>query len=108
DPGIRVGGKDLPFVKSEYIEHIPLGTFLGDTDESRYRDRRLVHNLANQWLTIVTTLELLEIAHGDFDVTNVLVCGTPPNVTLRLIDFDSMYVPTLVGRQLWEQGHENF
>jgi hypothetical protein len=64
--------------------------------------------LAKQWLAMINTLEALSIAHGDLDLTNVLVSGAYPNLSLRLVDFDSMYVPALYGRTMFEQGHEHF
>src|SRR6266516_311595 len=106
--GIWINHRNWPFIKSEYIQHIPLGTFLRDMALSQNKNQTLVLKLAKQWLDMITLLESLNIAHGDFDITNVLVCGTPPDITLRLIDFDCMYVPALAGRQLWEHGHEHF
>lgn len=109
DRGIHINGQDWPFVKSQYVKHVPLGAFLGNADSLRDKHRKtLIAKLAKQWLGIITTLESLNIAHSDLDITNVLVCRTLTSFRLRLIDFDSMYVPSLVGRELWEQGHEHF
>ena len=108
EQGMSIHGQIVPFIKSPYIENIPLGIFLGDMDVERYKDTRLVTRLAEQWLHIMKTFEDLEMAHGDLDITNVLVCGNPHNVTLRLIDFDNMYVPALKGFRLNERGHEHF
>ena len=104
--GIRLNGQDWPFIKSPFLIAPTLGEFLEQNDLDKHRST--VAYLAKQWLTIITTLESLHIAHGDLDTTNVLVLGTLPHITLRLVDFDNMYVPALQGRTLYEHGHKHF
>ena len=108
EPAIKIKGKDWPFIKASYVAHASLGTFL----EEHHMERQLVSTLSDQFLHMIETLESLQVAHGDLDVSNILVCGTPPDITLRLIDFDSMFVPTLKGivkeGRPWEAGHEHF
>ena len=105
DRGIKINGQDWPFIKSVFIQPArTLGQFL----EDNHTDRAVMTALSKQWLTLINTLESLHIAHGDLDATNILVCGNYPKVTLKLVDFDSTYVPNLHGRTLYEQGHEHF
>jgi hypothetical protein len=108
EPAIKIEGKDWPFIKASYVAHASLGTFL----EEHHMERQLVSTLADQFLHMVETMESLQVAHGDLDVSNILVCGTPPDITLCMIDFDSMFVPTLRGivkeGRPWEAGHEHF
>jgi len=105
DQGIKINGQDWPFIKSAFIQPSQtIGQFL----EDRHTDQAVMTALSNQWLTLINTLESLHIAHGDLDATNILVCGNYPKVILKLVDFDSMYVPNLRGRTLYEQGHEHF
>jgi hypothetical protein len=102
---ILIDGRKYPIIKAPYIpDSRPLGQFL----HKNHQERSVVRSLASQWLSIVDRLESLQIAHGDLDVTNVLVCGTAPHVTLRLIDYDGMYIPTLAGRTLIDRGHRHF
>jgi len=105
DRGIKINGQDWPFIKSAFIWPVQtIGQFL----EARLADRAMMTALSKQWLTLINTFESLHIAHGDLDATNILVCGDYPKVILKLVDFDSMYVPNLHGRTLYEQGHEHF
>ncbi len=95
----------FPFIKSRFISNsLKLGEFL----EVYYNEEHVVAALAKQFLAMINVLEPLGIAHGDLDITNILVCGTYPDITLRLVDFDCMYVPTLQGKELFEDGHEHF
>jgi hypothetical protein len=105
EKGININGHGWPIIKSAFMNPVQtLGQFLAD----RHTDSTTVRALSKQWLTLIKTLESLNIAHGDLDVTNVLVYGSFPAVKLHLVDFDSMYVPTMQGRMLYEQGHEHF
>ena len=104
EKGISINRQDWPFIKATFIKAATLGMFL----EDMHHEPTAVAALAEQWLAITTTLEALNMAHGDLNITNVLVSGTYPHVVLRLVDFDSMYVPTLNGRTLYELGDENF
>lgn len=101
---ITINGQVWPFIKAHFIQAPMLGAFLADM----YQEPFVVSALAKQWFAFIDTLESLHIAHGDLDVTNVLVFGTYPQVALHLVDFDSMYVPALHGRKMHEGGHEHF
>jgi hypothetical protein len=104
EKGISINRQDWPFIKATFIRAATLGMFL----EDMHREPTVVAMLAEQWLAMINTLEALNMAHGDLNLTNVLVYGTYPHVVLRLVDFDSMYVPMLNGRALYELGDENF
>lgn len=110
EPGVHINGKDFPYLKIPYIKGSqPLGEFLSD----HYGEEdfaRAAHILAQQWRSIVQRLEEAQIAHGDLDMTNILVCGTLPTITLKLIDFDGMYVPDLAssGLRIADHGHAHF
>src|SRR5450755_2628754 len=71
---IHINGKDWPFIKAIFVKHIPLGDFLAE----RHSDQSVVAALAKQFFTIIATFEMLHIAHGDLDNTNLLVCGIAP------------------------------
>ena len=105
--GLNVKGEDLPFVKVPYINNSrPLGDFLIDHSS----DQPVINKLAQQWFDITQRMELHNVAHGDLDMSNVLVCGSPPNISLKLIDFDGMYVPDLARYRLGvaDSGHAHF
>lgn len=105
DPGIYLGGQDWPIVKVALVKDgAPLGAFI---NEHRH-DHEVMRALAERWAALMAHLRTARVAHGDLDLTNVLVCGAASDMRLRLIDYDGMYVPTLAGRALMENGHEHF
>jgi hypothetical protein len=86
-----------PILKMEWLEGIPL---------DRYIERNLfqpqnIQALTKQWMDMMAALRKAEIAHGDLQHGNILVC----NGALKLIDYDGMYVPALKGMRSNEQGH---
>jgi len=105
--GVNVGGDTLPFLKVPFIQAgQPLGDFLID----HHTNSHAMNLLSHQWFDLIEQLESRQIAHGDLDMTNVLVCGILPNLSLKLIDFDGMYVPDLAAYNLGvaDAGHEHF
>lgn len=105
--GIYVAGAWRPVVKMEWISNaLRLGSFV----KAHHKDTELMRSLANEWRLMMLKLEQAEIAHGDLDVTNVLVQRQPSHERprLRLIDYDNMWVSALRGRSQTECGHEPF
>jgi len=104
-PGVRVGGRDWPFVKVAFIHNgTPLGSALSENRE----DAHFLRALAANWRSMMVKMEQAQIAHGDLDVTNVMVWDAPNGGALQLIDYDAMYAPPLRGRARAEFGHEHF
>jgi hypothetical protein len=48
------------------------------------------------------------MAHGDLDLTNVLVEQRGSTLILKLIDYDNLWIPDLAGRPQTEYGHAAF
>lgn len=105
--GLFVAGAWRPVVKSPWVtDALRLGAFVAE----HRGNARLLAALAGSWRRLVSDLEDAPMAHGDLDLTNVLVreeagAGRP---TLRLIDYDDMWIPALDGRAQTECGHEAF
>src|SRR5438105_3221201 len=60
----------FPIVKMPFLlGSPPLGEFIVD----RYRDRVTMSRLSDAWLRMMHELESVSMAHGDLDLTNVLV-----------------------------------
>ena len=107
EPGIRVKVNDFPILGLKYIANSQkLGEFLAE----HYQKQEVVGLLAQQWLKVIQHFENKQVAHGDLDLTNVLVWGTYPSLSLCLVDFDGMYVPSLDGKVMSpaEGGHRDF
>jgi hypothetical protein len=68
-------------------------------------DRRALGEVAARWVELVKELADARIAHGDLQDANVMVT---PARQLRLVDYDCMCVPGLVGRRNLEVGVEPY
>jgi len=105
EQGITVGMRVLPIVKMPFLAGCPsLGEFLMDS----YYDRTTMQRLCDAWVRLIRELETASMAHGDLDLTNVLVQQTASDLTLRLIDYDNTWIPELAGRGQTEYGHTHF
>ncbi|PSQ96482.1 MAG: hypothetical protein BRD55_06535 [Bacteroidetes bacterium SW_9_63_38] len=102
--GIRVDGTDYPLLKMEWVEGTVLNRFVADHLDN---PDVLVH-LADAWADLMANLEASDLAHGDLQHGNVLVQTTDDRVQLRLVDYDTMYVPALEGWRSAEVGHRNY
>jgi hypothetical protein len=98
--GIRVLGKPYPLLKMPWIDGQQLGTYLRRNLTPAALDR-----VEAGLVSVQKELEGAGIAHGDIQHGNVLVAS---DGSLRLIDYDGMYVPALAGRAATEAGHVNY
>ena len=102
--GILVGSRALPIVIMPVLVGCPsLGEFIMDN----YQDSATMRRLSDAWLRMVVELEAAPMAHGDLDLTNVLV-DTRTGLTLKLIDYDNVWVPELAHHAQTEYGHAPF
>jgi hypothetical protein len=103
--GITVHGQAWPIVKMPFLgDAVSLGSYI-----SRHvRDGARMRALAGAWLHLIAGMEAAPMAHGDLDLTNVLVQGHDDAPTLRLIDYDNLWLPALQQRRQTESGHEHF
>lgn len=98
--GIRVGPSWYPVVKMDWAP----GELLGPAIQSRLYRPAALAALAEEVRKLAARLEELGMAHGDLQHGNIIV----QNNTLRLIDYDGMYLPELNGMRVTEIGHVNF
>ncbi len=98
--GIRAQGTWLPILKMDWVEGITLERFI----EQNLQQPRSIERLSNDWLTLLQSLSNVNVAHGDLQHGNVLIC----NNQIKLIDYDGMFVPSLKGAQSNEIGHYNY
>lgn len=103
--GINMGGYILPVVKMPFLNGLlPLGEFIA----ARYTERATMWRLSEAWLHMIRELEVVPMAHGDLDLTNVLVEDRGSDFILKLIDYDNAWIPALAGRTQTEYGHAAF
>jgi hypothetical protein len=92
-------GKWYPLILMDWVQ--------GDTLYQWVRARCLEGNgaavayVADRWLEAVKELEDAQVAHGDLQHANVMVT---PAGEVKLVDYDGMCVPALVGRRNLEVG----
>ncbi|MGV9677314.1 hypothetical protein ACWDSJ_18710 [Nocardia sp. NPDC003482] len=98
---ILVGGTRYPVLKMEWAQGLTLSAWL----DIHHSDRSSVDRLAERFAGLMCDLEAHSIAHGDLQHGNLLVAG---DCTLRLLDYDGMYVPALAGLGGTERGHRNY
>lgn len=96
EEGIRVvtsGGVGwFPLMTMEWVP----GDIMFDwvRDQCHRRDTQALRNAADQWVQLVGDLRGSKIAHGDLQHGNVMIT---PAGELKLVDYDCMCVPQLVG-----------
>ncbi|MEL7499278.1 MAG: protein kinase [Planctomycetota bacterium] len=96
---LRINGHAYPFVSMEWIDGEPLHQVVFNL--CRESMESSLGQLVQGWSDLCAYLEQRSIAHGDLQHNNILVDSS---LRIRLIDYDSMVVPGLVGEQQIEIG----
>ena len=94
--GILVNGQRYPILRMEWVE----GQTLGDFITSNLRKTKILGEAASAFLELVRTLHGKQVAHGDLQSENMIVGCSGPLVWYKLIDYDTLVVPALVGRSI--------
>ena len=102
--GVRVAGTEYPVLKMEWVD----GTVLNRFVEEHLDAPDVLARLSAAWADLMGDLEDCDLAHGDLQHGNVLVQTTDDGLRLRLVDYDTMYVPALEGWRSAEVGHRNY
>ena len=101
EQGMLVGTTWFPILKMEWVKGETLGTWL----ERHIDDPTALTAIAHHFSNLVSSLRSLGIAHGDLQPANIIVMS---DGSLRLVDYDGMFVPSLAGARANELGHKNF
>ena len=99
--GIRVAGEWYPVVKMEWVDGTPLDKFVRDNLGTPV----VFRNTAARWRGAVSEIRGLDIAHNDLQHGNVMVRG---DRSIRMVDYDAMFLPQYNGQTSPENGHQNF
>ncbi len=100
--GISFRGNWYPIVKMEWVEGDLLNKFI----ESRLSDPPALRYVAAQWRGgAMASMRGLRIAHNDLQHGNVMV---QPDGTIRLVDYDGLFLPRFRGKSSPELGHKNY
>lgn len=98
--GIRVNGNWYPVLKMEWIEGERIDVFI----YNNLGNPAVLADMSQKWLSTVASLRSARIAHGDLQHGNILIRSG----SIKLIDYDGMFVPQLDGLPTHEVGHRNF
>jgi hypothetical protein len=99
--GVLVGSTWYPVLKMEWADATNLTRWI----EQHLHQPGALAELAGRFAGLVAELSASDIGHGDLQHGNLLVA---PDGTLRLVDYDGMYVPRLAGLPSAELGHRNY
>jgi hypothetical protein len=100
DQGIKVRGKWYPCLKMTWVDGLTLDRYI----EQSYSDTNKMTNLLKGFHQMVGELEGAGIGHGDLQHGNIIVTDKG----LRLVDYDTLFVPALSGLKSLEFGHPNY
>ncbi len=101
DPGIQVKGQWYPILKMQWVEGQRLNGFVADR-----LGQPVVEKLIGMWLKVSQMLREAKVTHADLQHGNVLlVPAAEGRVSLKLVDYDGMYLPSLAGIASGEVGH---
>ncbi len=99
--GILFEGNWYPLVKMDWVDGAALDKFV----EQNLANPQVLQTIAARWRGAVSEISGLGIAHNDLQHGNVMVQG---DRTLRLVDYDAMFLPDYAGQNSPENGHQNF
>jgi hypothetical protein len=99
--GMLVGTTWYPILKMEWVKGPTLGSWI----EANLSNPQKLHMMRASFQRVAMELQQQGIAHGDLQPANIIVME---DNTLRLVDYDGMYVPALAGARANELGHKNF
>ena len=85
--GIRIQGQCYPILKMEWIEGDNLKAYI----KANLSQKKTLLQLAEIWRSLCVDLTQAGIAHGDLQHGNVLVRSNRGQLSLKLIDYDSLH-----------------
>jgi tRNA A-37 threonylcarbamoyl transferase component Bud32 len=91
EQGVRVKGEWFPILKMEWLPGAStLDAYIQRTPATRF----ISNALAEKWRDLLNKMRDAGIAHGNLEPANILM----HEGTLKLVDYDTMYVPTMAGK----------
>lgn len=91
EDGILIKGQKYPISSMEWVEGDTLSDFL----KKRVNDSETVRSIARGFQVMVEELHRQRISHGDLQDGNIMVCRSGDSFNLKLVDYDSLFVPPL-------------
>jgi hypothetical protein len=106
EQGILAAGRWVPVVKMRWME----GQFLDQFVAGRLDRPKSLTALGELWLRLACDLSEAGVAHGDLQHGNVLLAPgkTVNSISMKLIDYDGLWVPELASSRANELGHPHY
>lgn len=98
--GIKIEGDWFPIVKMDWVDGLGLDQFI----RKNWTNKAQISRVISQFETLMLDLKDRRIAHCDLQHGNILV----KNDSMRLVDYDGMFVPAMAGEPSSELGHSNY
>ena len=98
--GILVNGNRHPILKMVWFDGKPLGEYV----DEQIHDSQAMKALAATWLETANSLQNMEIAHNDLQHGNIIVQGSGTNPTIKIVDYDGIFIPDFAGEKSPETG----
>ena len=92
--GILINGRKYPITRMEWAE----GASLRDFIAQNLQNAAIFKTLADKFQKMVADLHAHQISHGDLQNGNILLERRGTDVEIKLIDYDSLFVPALRGQ----------
>ena len=104
EQGIQVQGQWYPILKMDWVEGFTLNEFVKRT---RRQSAVCWKRSAQIWVKLARRLREAKLAHCDLQHGNVLLVPGKRDggLSVKLIDYDGMWVPALAGQKSGEVGH---
>jgi len=94
DRGLLVKGIEYPIIRMEWAKGKTLKLFI----EENLNSPTILKACANKFLQMVKDLHTNEMSHGDLQDGNIIISNSNNDLQMKLIDYDSMFVPSLAGQ----------
>lgn len=101
EEGIQTNSCWTPAIKMEWLQGHTLDQFL----QNNLENSECLERLEQSFLKMMQDLREFGIAHGDLQHGNILVLK---DGSLRLLDYDGMFVPSMSQRTTEEIGHASY
>ena len=93
DKGILIEGVTYPVSYMEWVEGKVLSQFI----DENISNGTIIKTLADRFLSMVKELHHNTISHGNLKDSDIIVVQNSSDFDLKLIDYDCLYTPTLLG-----------
>ncbi len=101
---ILIDGQFYPAIKMDWVEGTPLNKFIDNYSV----DSSALSQLQKKLIQLSSSLEENGVGHGDLKYNNIIIQNERTGATLKLIDYDSMFIPAFKGKKNLETGSPGF